>query len=84
MKVRMTIDLELPDKYNDWTKPELQQLLFDEYVNHATCSHFEDALNWCASWGNNQNNFQEKMIYESHSEWGRICSGASFDFEVIK
>jgi hypothetical protein len=83
MKIKLTIELELPDDCNDWADAELQQLLFDEYVNHATCAHLEAATKWCAKAkvGSENEDPGGKQIFEMHKNWGEICGKAQWDFE---
>lgn len=85
MKVKLNIELELPAECDDWSDAELQQLLFDEYVNHATCSHLEDATHWCAKAkvGTDNEDPSGKMIFEMHRTWGGICQNAKWDFEKV-
>ncbi len=80
MKVQMTITIELPDEYKEWSKDELAQLLSDEYVNHSTCAHFEYASDWFAKAKDDKS---AKLIFEGHQFWGRICSAAKWTFEVL-
>jgi len=79
MKVKLEIELELPDKYQDWSNEELQQLLFDEYVNHATCAHAEYAFDWCSKASDEDEG--AKLILEDHRMWNKICKAAKWCFK---
>jgi len=85
MKVRLTIDLDIPS-VEDYSDGELQQLVFDEYVNHATCAHFEDAAKWLAESNKKNSVFKKEnceLIFKMHKTWGDICSNAKFKLEKI-
>jgi hypothetical protein len=89
MKVKMTIELELPDETPEVLaeyRESLGQLLFDEYVNYATCNHLKDALKWCAKGkvGSDDEDPRAKLIYQHHDTWGDICNNAKWDFEVVE
>tara|TARA_Y100000310_G_C20622404_1_gene784087 strand:+ start:302 stop:565 length:264 start_codon:yes stop_codon:yes gene_type:complete len=84
MKVKLNIEIELPDEFSDYSHAEMQQLLFDEYVNTVACSHLRDAVEWCgeARVGTADEDSNKKIIYEHHQAWGKICTQATFDFEM--
>lgn len=84
MRVKLTIELDLPEECSSFSRGELSQLLFDEYVNHATCSHLEDATRWCceARVGTESEDSQKKAIYEHHKIWGSICANATWDYDI--
>ena len=79
MKVKLEIELELPDKYQDWSNEEINQLLFDEYVNYVTCAHLEDASSWCMKVTDEDEG--AKIILEEHRMWGKICKAAKWCFQ---
>lgn len=83
MKVKLTVELDLPADCEEMDDAELAQLLFDDYINHATCSHLEDACHWCceARVGMPDEDPTKKLIYEHHQLWGEICSKAKWGFE---
>jgi hypothetical protein len=86
MKVKLNVELELPDYCKTWSDAEIQQLLFDEYVNHATCAHLEDATHWCckARVGTEDEDPTGRQIFEMHKNWGEICSNATWDWERVE
>jgi hypothetical protein len=89
MKVKLTIELELPDDVPELTEQGrngLSQLLFDSYVNYVTCKHWEDARHWCAKGkvGSDNEDLSAKLIYQYHNTWGHICRDAKWDFEEVK
>ena len=83
MKVKLGIVLDLPNDIASFSDAELAQLLFDEYVNYATCSHLRDATHWCCKARIETENEDPtgKMIYEDHCLWGEICGKATWEFE---
>lgn len=86
MKVKLNVELDLPDDCEGWSDAELQQLLFDEYINHATCAHLEDATHWCceARVGMPDEDATKKIIFEHHQLWGEICSNATWDWQRVE
>ena len=88
MKVKLTIEIELPDQTADVLaeiREDLGQVLFDSYINYATCSHAEDAVIWCAEAkvGSKDEDSTAKAIFEYHNNWKNICRNAIWNFEVI-
>lgn len=82
MKVKIIVELDVPDeKVKDFSKGEMAQLLFDAYVNYATCSHLQDSIEWCAKAGANSEDVVAKHIFEYHKLWGDICSNAKATYE---
>lgn len=79
-KVRLTVHLDLPDEYDNLTEPELQQLIFDEYVNHAACAHFEQSTHWLTK---PKHDKSARLIADSHREWGMICRKAKMEVEIV-
>jgi hypothetical protein len=82
MDVELKIKLALPDDCRSFSDGELAQLLFDEYVNFATCSHLDAAVKWCGKAGieTPQEDSTMKLIYEMHKTWGEICGQAEWSF----
>ena len=80
MKVKLSIELELPDSCKDFSHGELQQLIFDEYINHATCAHLEDAMKWLIKSQADLSDVGAKLIYEMHNNWADICKNATWSF----
>lgn len=85
-KITLTIELEIPNVEN-WTDGELSQLIFDEYINHATCSHYEDATHWMAESGKREkegkDTFAANQIAKMHQTWGEICSKAKWLWKKV-
>lgn len=44
MTVKIEIELDLPEPYQNFSGDHLTQLIFDEIINHAACSHLRSAL----------------------------------------
>ena len=80
MKVRLTIDLELPDELSGFSKPELDQLLFDAYINYITCAHYEDALNRIER---GHINDTAESIVDYHKQWGRTSKPVNWSYERL-
>lgn len=79
MKIRLTIELDLPDGYSKWPDAELRQLVFDSYVNYNTVAHMEDAI---ARFGKTDDAVS-RMAYNHHKEWSAISGSAVFAIEKI-
>lgn len=80
MKIKLEIELEMPDQYKDWPMIELRQLIFDRYVNYATCKHLHDAVQWMADAKDGKT---VGYIIDSHKEWANICDSAQFKVTVL-
>lgn len=78
MKIELKIALDLPHECQTMSQAELQQLLFDEYVNAITLYHREKAMAWAyqsALEADNPeklpiDNNQAKKLYAHHKLWG--------------
>lgn len=84
MKVKITVELEIPDvEVADFLPGEIDQLVFDAYTHYVTCSHLEDAMKWCANGkiGSDNEDPTLKKIYEYHNNWADISSKAKVKYE---
>ena len=83
MKVRLTVELDLPDDFEKYTDRELLELIDGEYFNYITCSHTEDALKWCAKGkiGTENEDPLDKRIFENHAMWSEICKRSKWTIE---
>lgn len=83
-KIILTIELDIP-KIDQFSDAEISQLIFDEYINHATCAHLEDASHWMVKQGIAEKEgkpaINEKMITSMHQTWGEICSKAKWTWK---
>ena len=82
-KVHIDIDLELPDEYDDWTDEQIQECVFHEYINKATCAHAEDVLKYMAE--SAQNKSMQKQYDEMvriYKQWHVICKLAKYSIEM--
>lgn len=87
MKVKLTIELELPSNFPtvlDSLEDSLSEILFDHYINFATIQHSVEATRWCARGkvGSDDEEPTSKQIYLVHKTWTEICSAAKWSFEV--
>lgn len=85
MKVRLTIDLELPEKFEEWPDLELSQFLFDSYVNYVTLQHYVEALHWAASaqLGSENEVLMDKLAHERHIEAARFSKPVEWKFDKL-
>ena len=80
MKVRLTIDLDIPDECGEWGDDFIYQYLFDVYVNYVTISHCRDAVQWC---GKANESPTAERIYKQHQLWGKITSQPEWTMERL-
>lgn len=83
MQVELNIKLDLPDNCQDMSQAELEQLLFDTYVNFVTTRHCIDAVKWCAKAkvGTEQEDVVAKKIFEHHELWADLSSQATWSLK---
>lgn len=90
MKVKLTIELELPEgtvvPTTEQQSLEFSDVLYDAYVHYVTSQHLMDAVKWCAKGkvGSDNEEPRAKRIYEYHDMWGKICSQAKWGWEIIE
>jgi len=84
MKVKLTIELELPGN-PDLLGDGLEQVIFDAYLNYTTVKHLEDARKWSARQYQGTAEYQEgaRRLYQYHDNWADICSRARYKVEEI-
>lgn len=83
MKLRLTIDIELPDNCAEWSDAELRQVVFDAYINYNTCSHLQDAMKWLVESGKREDATTAKIIQKHHNDWADISSAAVWSMERL-
>jgi hypothetical protein len=83
MKLRLTIQLELPDECDSWSDPELQEAVWGSYVHYNTLSHLKDAMKWCAESHTNPNCATSKKIQDHHDLWADISQRATWSVERV-
>lgn len=77
MKVRLSIDLDLPDGLQ--AHPDgIGQLLFDQYINFVPVQHYCEALKWL-----DEKTPNADKIVEIHKEWGNIASQPHWTYSLI-
>lgn len=67
MEIKLKINFKLPERYKDANGLEVNQLVFDAFMNYVVCKHLEDALQVMAN-----SDFvpeHKEIIVESHKEW---------------
>lgn len=85
MKVRLTVDLDLPDQYAAWTAAEMRQMLFDSYVNYVHIGHLEDALDHYDSGGLYTVDEKQsgRQMYEHHREAAKFTKPVTWNYEKL-
>ena len=84
LKVRLTIDLELPDAYDEFkTLPieQLQDLFFSEYVNFITSSRMSQLVRFIAR--SNLDSELKQALQDDLERWIKICEGATYTVEIV-
>lgn len=103
MKVKLTMELDIPDVYSNdgknhegcyvpgisWPMAFVQQTVFDNFVNHAICSHNRDACRYMIKIQENAMPESKEVfqyIVDRHSEWADIIRNAesTLKLEEIK
>ncbi len=79
MKIKLTIELDLPDTMSDWNDSELRQVVFDEYVNFSTISHLSESIDWKTRGDSSLN----EMIAQKHHDWSKICNSAVWEIDRV-
>jgi len=90
MKIKLKITLDLPEECNAMSQAELQQLLFDEYINAITVHHREKAMDWVyqsvLEAGHPEklpiDENQAKKLYLHHKLWGDVTSQPEWNLSV--
>tara|TARA_Y100000034_G_scaffold117749_1_gene157541 strand:+ start:3135 stop:3374 length:240 start_codon:yes stop_codon:yes gene_type:complete len=77
MKVRLEVDLELPDVCEKMSEGELQQLLFDVYVGYVSGCHLRDVTSFMAK-GMEPSN----PVIRMHQTWAEITSNPQWKFKA--
>lgn len=79
MKIQLTIELDIPDEMKEYSLPELQQWVFDGYVNYVTVSHYKDALTWMAE----PASVIQAKIALNHTNWGDWANNAKWSVKEV-
>lgn len=86
MKVRLTIDLELPETYRSFTDPELRMTLYEEFMRTVHQAHLESALEIEMDSGNHEAGSVFSMLQEArkyHLEWAKITDVPDWNVERL-
>lgn len=75
MKVILTIELDIPDDA-DMLDDDIEQVLYDSYINYVPLMHSRDALYWLGqgdkAWD----------LYNVHQNWSEITTDPKWSFKV--
>ena len=73
MKIKLTIDLDLPEKYQECTDPELRMLLHEEFMRAVHQYHMEAVLDLSVvDQGGEHVSAMLKEARNHHLEWAKI------------
>jgi hypothetical protein len=76
MKIQLTINLELPDRYDGCTDEEVCSLLHSEYVVLPEFCHLDQAMTLASR--NEPNDAMSEAALEDHKEWIQICKNLTY------
>lgn len=84
MKVKLHIELELPEECEHLLKDELTELLYEYYVDFVTKAHHKKAITWFKK--AHRPTTQEAMesaslVHRVHKTWFQICKTAKLSIE---
>lgn len=84
MKLILEIELDVADSLKEHSEAELQQLIFDTYIQYVTVQHYLDAFYWGskAKIGTTEEDLPAKMISEFHTTWGDIAEKAKWSLKT--
>lgn len=86
MKVRLVIDLEIPDQ--ELSEEEIHGAVVENVVRYAEVGHLEDSIKWMANKAKEDQSDQYyegcKHIIALHRTWADIMSTSTHTFEVLK
>ena len=82
-KIRLTIDLELPD-VDDWEDPFIRDAVWTSYIHYVTTAHARDSLTWLFNSQKEPDNISARQIYEIHKNWSDIAQAAQYTIEIIR
>lgn len=77
MKLRLTVEFDLPDACAEWSDGELHQMVFDSYTNYVTVRHAFDHMKWTIDSEKPGATTTSKDIALIHKNWTDIASKAS-------
>lgn len=81
MKIKLEIELELPDECKEWSDGELSQYVFDGYTHYVTCQHSIDVVNWCVA--KQRGEPTGTQIFHYHELWRDIARAAKYKIIVL-
>jgi len=93
VKVKVSLILDIPDKYADdglpksdpltpsgtpWADAFIRQGVFDNFTNYANCQHLQDALKWVCE----PKSVTQQYIVDTHKEWAEILNKGNRNCQV--
>lgn len=79
MKIKLEIELEIPDECKEWSDGELSQYVFDNYTNYVTVQHSSQVLD-CYDI---KDDFMKQHMIDHHKEWADIGKSAKVKIIVL-
>jgi len=81
MKIKLEIELEIPDECKEWSDGELSQYIFDGYTNYVTCEHSLEAVQWCVAMQRGEETGTH--LFNWHKSWHNIAKAATCKIIVL-
>lgn len=78
MKIKLEIELDIPDECREYSDDELAQVVFDAYINYASRKHLSDVITWMAS-----TSLSRHIHIRHHQLWADISSQAKVKVVVL-
>lgn len=83
-KVKLEMEFDIPE--DGFTQPELDRLLFDQFINFSVCQHLREALDWQAKFsteGDNEWNGDQAIVC-LHQNWSEIIRKAEWTVKITE
>lgn len=86
LKINITIKLNLPENFREFSEAELRQAIFDEVVSFISQQHAEQAVEWCSKLMKEvaDENKITLNLWRHHREWSEITKQPKFKIKVVK
>lgn len=94
MKIKVTVELEIPDVVDDrvdlkseytkgitWEMAHVIQDVFDNFTNYAVCAHHADAIKWIVKSKGDESGMEYHIVTQ-HQKWADILDKAKHTMKV--
>lgn len=81
MKVKVEVELEIPDDYANAHEYEIMDLVWSNFYHYSHCSHLNDVTKWMARI---EQTDTTKAIIARHKNWAKILEKGEKSLKVSK